>query len=131
MLVALLLLQAQLSFTTVAQGAVSAIDEPRHAVVRTAAEWQTFWRTHSPETTVPTVDFTRFIVVGVFLGARPTDGFSVEIVSVREENDRRAIEYRERRPDPARLVGQVVTSPFHIVILPLDGEALDFRQLDP
>ena len=73
MLVALFLLQAPVSFTTVAQGAVSAIDEPRHAVVRTAAEWQSLWDTHSPEAQAPTVDFTRAVVVGVFLGARPTD----------------------------------------------------------
>ena len=49
----------------------------------------------------------------VFLGARPTDGFSVEITSVREEENGLLVEYRGRRPDPAALVGQIVTSPFH------------------
>ncbi len=125
------MLQAVLSFTTVAQGPVSAIDEPRQVVVRTAAEWQRLWRTHSPESPAPSVDFTQGIVVGVFLGARPTDGYSVQITSVREEDNRHVVEYRERRPDPGALVGQVLTAPFQLATLPQNVASVEFKRVDP
>ena len=134
MLVALLLLQNLVSFATVAEGAISAVDERRHVVVRTAEEWQTLWSSHSPTAPAPAVDFAQSVVVGVFLGARPTDGFSVEITSVREEDNGLLVEYCERRPDPAALVGQIVTSPFHLVTLPRgtlprNAASIEFRQV--
>ena len=87
--------------------------------------------THSSTTAPPTVDFAQAVVLGVFLGARPTDGYSVEITSVRKEGDGLLAEYRERRPDPAGLVGQIVTAPFHLVTLPRPVGRVEFRQLDP
>jgi hypothetical protein len=126
---AYLLLQAALSFTTLAQGTISFVDKPAQVVIRTTAEWQALWKAHSPATPVPQVDFTRTIVVGVFLGSRPTAGFSVDIVSVREVSNRLVVEYRERRPEPGRLAAQVLTSPFHLVSLPRDIRSVEFTEV--
>src|SRR6188474_1870576 len=59
-----------ITFSTVASGMSSQIDEPREITIRTQADWQTFWRTHSTQP-VPVVDFSKSIVAGVFLGMRP------------------------------------------------------------
>ena len=80
-----------------------------------AAEWQALWKEHSPETAVPAVDFAQSSVVGVFLGFRPTAGFSVEITAVRVEGARTVVEYVEHRPPRDAFVAQILTFPFHIV----------------
>ena len=56
---------------------MSGIDTPQQTVARTAAEFEALWKKHAPGQTVPTVDFTKQMVLAVFLGTRPTGGFSV------------------------------------------------------
>ena len=114
---------------TVAQGAMSNIEEPRQAVVRTAAEWQALWKQHASEGTPPTVDFNQSTVVAVFLGSRPTTGFAVEITAAKTEGTRTIVEYLERQPPRDAIVAQVLTSPFHIVRLPRTTGPVEFRRL--
>ena len=123
------MLQATVAFTTVARGTDSQITEPREAIVRSADEWRALWSTHSAER-APTVDFSRFMVVGVFLGTRPTSGYAAEFVRVRSEGPVTTIEYREQRPAADSFNLQVLTSPFHVIRIPR-VEQIEFRKLDP
>jgi hypothetical protein len=122
---------AVLLSVTVAQGTMSNIEEPRTVVVRTAAEWQALWKEHDPEHAAPAVDFAQSMVVGVFLGARPTAGFAVEITAVKADGNRTIVEYVERRPSRDDFVAQVVTSPFHLVRLMRTAGAVEFRRAGP
>jgi len=115
--------------STVAQGAMSNIDEPRQAVVRTAAEWQALWKQHAGEGMPPSVDFNQSTVVAVFLGSRPTTGFAVEITAAKAEGTRTVVEYLERQPPRDAIVAEVLTSPFHIVRLPRTAGPVEFRRL--
>ncbi len=123
------LLQATVAFTTVARGGDSQITEPREAIARSADEWRTLWSAHSAER-LPTIDFSRFAVVGVFLGTRPTAGYAVEIVRVQSQGVVTTVEYRERRPAPDALNLQVLTMPYHLVRIPR-AEKIEFRKLAP
>jgi hypothetical protein len=114
----------------VAQGAMSNIEEPRQVVVRTDAEWQALWKQHG-RAAMPAVDFTQSTVVAVFLGTRPTAGFSVAITAVKTEGARTVVEYRERAPSRDAFVGQVLTSPFHAVRLARTAGVVEFRRLTP
>ena len=116
-------------FTTVAAGPVSAIEEPRQAVVRTATEWQTLWKEHDAQHAAPSLDFTQSIVVAVFLGTRPTAGFIVEITAVKAEGSRAVVEYRERRPPRDALLAEVLTAPFHIVRIARTSGSIEFRSI--
>ena len=122
---------AVLLLVTVAQGAMSNIEEPRTAVVRTATEWQALWKEHGPAQAAPAVDFAESTVVGVFLGSRPSAGFAVEITGVKAEGNRTIVEYVERRPPRDNFVAQVITSPFHIVRVPRTTGPIEFRRLGP
>ena len=115
---------------TIAQGAMSNIEEPRQVAVRTAAEWQALWKAHDAQGAAPSVDFTQSIVVAVFLGTRPTAGFAVEITAVRTEGNGAVVEYRERRPARDALLAQILTSPFHIVRLARPSGSIEFRRID-
>jgi hypothetical protein len=114
----LLALQGVSPLRVLEKGDQSNVDEPRQVAVRTAAEWKTLWRQHSPDRDQPRVDFGRDMVVGVFLGSRTTAGFSVEIVSALVEQGVLVVRFRETRPQSDRIVAQVITSPYHLVAVP-------------
>ena len=124
----LVLSQALINAAPLAQGAASGIEAPRQVVVRTAVEWAALWKAHSPVTPAPAVDFSRTMVVGVFLGFRPTAGFSVAIARVRSEGSRTIVEYVERKP-AAGMVAQILTFPFHLVTLPATPGSVEFREV--
>ena len=114
---------------TLAQGSRSAITEPTEMAARTPAEWGALWKRHGGAEPAAAVDFANAMVVAVFLGTRPTGGYSVEILAVRREAGAVIIEYAERVPSADVIVTQALTSPFHIVAMPKQEGALRFRQI--
>jgi hypothetical protein len=90
----------------------------REAVVRTAAEWDALWRAHLPTRQPAAVDFSKNMVVGVFLGSRPTPGYGVTIVSAVEEGNVLRVRYRETSPPADAIAAQVITFPYQIVAIP-------------
>ena len=120
-------LQAVPMIDSVAQGRTSGIGEPRQVVVRSAGEWQALWKEHGGAERPETIDFAKFTVVGVFLGTRPTGGYSVEIAGTRREGETLVIEYLERRPAPDALVSQALTAPFHVIRVPRHDGPVTFR----
>jgi hypothetical protein len=117
-----------LAFTSVAQGTSSQIDEPRKVVVRTADEFQALWKTHS-SAPLPKVDFSKSIVVGVFLGMRPTAGYTVAILAVRRTDKGAVVEFVEGMPEKTQMTAQMLTAPFHIIAIPNDVKAVEFSQV--
>ena len=97
---------------------MSNMDDARQASARSVDEWSKLWTLHAGERTRPSVDFTKEVVVAVFMGTRPTAGFAIEIVRVREEGVALVVSWRETRPAPDSITAQVLTSPFHIVAVP-------------
>jgi PrcB C-terminal len=104
-----------MNFTTLDRGDQSHIEEPRQAVARTAAEWTALWKAHGGKRKPPAIDPTRSMAIGVFLGSRPTAGYTVEIVRIEKREADLVVTYRERGPAPGDMVAQVLTAPFHIV----------------
>jgi hypothetical protein len=117
LLALLMTLQAPAPLRTLDKGGDSQIDAPRQTAAKTPAEWDALWRLHGGERERPKVDFSKELVAGVFLGSRPTAGFGVEIVGVREDGAALVVQYRETRPAPGAVVAQVLTMPYHIVAI--------------
>lgn len=126
----LLLGAASVPMKTIDKGSHSRIDAARRAVVRTPPEWARLWTEHAGERARPAVDFGRETIVAVFLGSRPTAGFGVEIVEVREEEGTTVVRYRETRPGPGTVTAQVVTSPYDIVAVPRRQGEIRFEQVE-
>jgi PrcB C-terminal len=127
-IVACAMLVQAIPFANVASGVSSQIDEPREVIIRTQADWQAFWKTHSTQP-APVVDFSRSIVAGVFLGMRPTGGYAVTIKTVRRTPTGAVIEYLSSTPDKNQAVIQMLTSPFHLIAIPIDIGRVEFKQV--
>src|SRR5687767_5918182 len=89
---------AQASFDTVARGSMSDQQVAKQAIVRTAAEWKALWNGHAPMEKMPAVDFSKNMIVGIFLGTKPSGGHDVEIVGVRTQENDLIVEYVQKQP---------------------------------
>lgn len=114
---------------TLEKGGNSVIDEARQATARTAEDWAALWRQHAPDRPRPSVDFSKEMVVAVFMGSRPTAGFAVEIVGVSEASGGLVVQYRETRPSRDAMTAQVLTAPYHLVAIPKSAEAVTFEHV--
>jgi protease stability complex PrcB-like protein len=119
---------APVKFTTLERGQQSNIDEPREAVVRSAAEWTQVWREHAGDRPKPAVDFASSIVIGVFLGTRPTGGYGVEITGVEKDGTDLIVTYREEKPARDAMLSQALTMPSHIVQIERHTGPVKFRK---
>ena len=105
-------------FSTVAKGDASEQQTARQVTVRTAAEWKALWKEHAPTAKMPDVDFSKDMIVGIFLGTNPIAGHEVEIVGVRAEEKDLVVEYVQKQPGRGTLAAQLLTEPFHLVSVP-------------
>jgi hypothetical protein len=115
---------------TIEKGADSAVESARQAIARTPEEWARLWHQHSWDRPTPTVDFAHEMVAGVFMGTRPTAGFSIEIVGARQEQGTLVVEYRETRPGRDTITAQVITAPYHLVAIPQFTGTVTFRKIE-
>ena len=119
---------APVPFTNVAAGADSAIEDHQEVVVRSAADWKTLWKKHAPDRSMPAVDFTKSMVVGVFLGFRNSAGYRVTITGVDREGDDVVVTWREEAPGPKEIVAQMLTFPYHLVRIDRAPGTVKFRK---
>jgi hypothetical protein len=130
LLVASMLQSGTPSMNTIDSGQNSALTTARQVVVRSAQEWRDLWPTVSSTRPMPAVDFSKEMVVGVFLGQRSTGGYSVKILRTREEKGTLVVEYREGRPAAGTLTAQVITAPYQIATLPTFAGEVRFEKVE-
>lgn len=114
----------------IARGDHSNIDQRREVVVRSQKEWAALWRQHDFEREAPRVDFTKEMVVAVFLGSQTTAGHAVRIVESASDASGFVIRYQVDRPNAGGVAAQVLTFPFHIVAMPIRAGAVRFQRVE-
>jgi hypothetical protein len=128
-LAALMLQTTAAPMRTIARGDQSGVETERQSVARTDVEWTALWHQHAPEQQPPPVDFSKEIVVGVFLGSRSTAGYSVEIVGAAVEQGTLVVRYRQRAPASDAITAQIITTPFHLVAVPKTTADVKFERV--
>jgi protease stability complex PrcB-like protein len=117
------------STRTIEKGDQSNVDDAKQVLVRTEAEWTRLWNQHAPDHPRPRVDFSKEMVVAVFMGSRPNAGFSTTITSAMTANGALVVRYKETMPGPGTVSAQVLTFPYHIVaIAKADVKDLKFQK---
>jgi hypothetical protein len=111
------------------KGDQSNIDEARRVLVRTDAEWTTLWKQHHPDKPRPAIDFSKEMVVGVFMGSRPTAGYNLSVVSTFAKDGNVLVQYRESQPRPGAMAAQVLTFPYHLVAVPKTAGDVKFEKI--
>jgi len=124
---------SQILFQTIAKGTRSGVSEAGQIIVRTQAEWNALWQKHSSmesnPSQAPAIDFNKEIVIGIFLGQKPTSGYDVEITSVERSDGTLTVSFREKSPQPGAVLTQAFTQPFHMVRIEInETPAVRFRR---
>lgn len=110
--------------------------EPGCAVVTTAAEWERLWSELWQPGERPAVDFSRYVVLAVFAGEKPTGGYRVDIVAVRAAVPDIDAVVRQDRPRADQFATLAFTYPGHLVLVErqmlesLGVQRVRFRQVD-
>jgi hypothetical protein len=102
-------------FKVLVQGGHSGVEERREVVARTPEEFKGLQVSPAPDGSMPKVDFATTMVVGIYLGTRPSGGHSVEITRIERDGADLVVTYRERAPGPNEMATMVLTSPFQLV----------------
>jgi hypothetical protein len=110
-------------------GANSAQDSAKQEIARDVEKWQSLWKMMRgksiPLPEPPEVDFQKHMVIGVFMGSRPTGGYSVHISRI-VKNDKLIVSVRETAPDPGDPVTTALTAPYHVVVVPRSDKPVEF-----
>lgn len=92
-----------------------------------ATVWQEHMANLSNPPAVPDIPFNQETVIAVFLGARPTGGYSISIDTVEETSDSTVVSVTVTIPGPAAIVTQAFTSAYHFVKMPKTQKVVSFR----
>ena len=107
------------------------MDDAKQVLIRTDAEFAKLWAQHAAERAKPAIDFSKEMVVGVFMGSRPNAGFATAIVSTTVGNGVLIVRYTEKMPAASAVTAQVLTFPFHLVVIPkADIKDVKFEKAD-
>lgn len=98
----------------IAHGPLSNGSAARESVVRNPEEWNSLWAALPTKQAAPQVAFDQMMVVGVFLGNRPTSGYKVEIAGVRKDGEALVVQWREVPPAQGATITATVTTPFAV-----------------
>jgi hypothetical protein len=143
-----------IDFTTIDQNDDGYYEQKssRQMVIDNPEQWRNFWEQHTCHIcfiddpvydydleslkSTPQVDFNSYSVVAVFAGEKPSTGYSVRIVSV-ETSDSQfkdlssiVITFQDLPPEGRRLVGHMMTYPYHIIRIPkIGGHKVVFKNI--
>src|SRR5262245_35790098 len=125
---------APVPFSTLAKGLASGVGQPTQVVVRTENDWAALWSRHMGTQIAPSpppVDFSRDMVVALFMGERPTGGYAIEVTRIERTDSGLSVHYQTTRPDPAAMQPQALTQPLHLVALPRTDDPVTFVAESP
>ncbi len=110
-------------FRTIAIGYDTGITGEKLRTARNEAQWTKLWSEHTstqlPTAQLPTIDFSKEMVVCVLAGEKPTAGYGIEVVDARFDGKAMVLGTRETKPKEDAIVPQIVTHPYHMIATPL------------
>ena len=86
----------------------------RGLIITNNLAWEKLWNRLFPEMSSADIDFNRYVVVCIFLGVRPTGGYSVKFGQPYMRDNKMIIPYKEHRSEG--IVTQALTQPYRIKV---------------
>jgi hypothetical protein len=100
----------------------SGLDSPARLVVRDAETWRSLWaqiyRNHGVAPPIPTIDFSREMLVVAALGSRASGGYSIMIDGASAQGSDVVVTVRSISPGPKCGVTAALTQPVDVARMP-------------
>ncbi len=112
------------------RGDSSGISEYREVVIKDEASWGKLWAEHQSNRgtppPAPTVNFKKFMIVGIFLGDRGSSGYNVQMMGIEEVGKDLLVSYKETQPASGGMQLTVMTQPYHLKAIPRTNRPVRF-----
>ncbi|NML62075.1 hypothetical protein HHL21_13510 [Massilia sp. RP-1-19] len=116
----------QLAFRELDRSSRSLLVQPKNMVARDGAAFAALWAEHGGAMPLPQVDFTRHMVIGVFLGSRENGCHSTAIDSVVRANGKITVARTDTAPGPGVMCTLAIVHPAHIVMVERSEAPVEF-----
>jgi hypothetical protein len=122
--------QGAAPFKTVRSGSHSGIYKHHYAVIRGRDKFAALWKRtlarQYPTPAPPDIDFSRHMVIAVFLGEQRTGGYEITVDRLIRTWNGLKVVVRERHPGAGCLTTQMLTQPFAIIKTPATTGRVSF-----
>ncbi len=112
-----------LPFASIEQASYSQVDDARNLVITDARSWSALWHEHSGRD-APQVDFSKSMVVAVFVGARPEGCHGTAILDIVRADGR--IDVRTVQSHGVKESCTGSTAPVHLVQIARSDDRVEF-----
>lgn len=111
------------------------IVESEQHVIRSQAEFLSLEkRMHDYPVFPLSVDYSKQMIVAVFMGQAPSSGYSIRIISEEFQNGSDGvslvIKYKKSRPPERSMTASVMTAPYHMKVIPLFNGPVHFEEVN-
>ena len=121
---------ARISYKLIDQGFYSGVSSNRNVVIKDKASWMGLWQEHNKtNANMPNVDFSKNMIVGLFMGSRPTGCYAIEDVTVWRAAGKIQITHHNLNPGPTIDCTMSVSSPFKLIEIPRSEEIVEFQSI--
>lgn len=114
------------SFNSLDQTTRSAIQEARAVTIRDPDSFVALWSAHS-KAPLPSIDFSKSMVLGVFMGLKPNGCYSTNIDSVVRASDRLRVRHTDTAPGPKVLCTLAMTAPAQLIVVDRSALPVEFE----
>lgn len=102
-------------------------------VLESQERMDTYFTKHENTCTVPSdpnIDFSKNLLVGIFAGIKPTNGYLIKITSIIENNCQIKINFYEKAPAAGETVTQNPTYPSDFILIPRTNKPIIFNKVN-
>jgi hypothetical protein len=114
-----------LAFNTLDRSTRSGIQATQNVTIRDADSFQLLWSAHGGAA-LPSVDFSRNMVIGVFLGTQSNGCYATEIDSVTSGAGKITVQHTDSVPGPTVLCTMALTTPAHLIVVARSEQPVEF-----
>ncbi|WP_316635735.1 protease complex subunit PrcB family protein [uncultured Flavobacterium sp.] len=81
-----------------------------------------------PNSSDPTIDFTKNFLVGIFSGLKSTSGYTIKMTSIIENKCQLVINFYEKAPLPGETISTAATYPSDFILIPKTSKPIVFNK---
>lgn len=118
-----------IAYENITRGNYSNISRARQLIIMDKHDWLSFWRIHSGNQKLrrPRINFDRDMVIAVFAGQQPSDGYGLEVESVSKKDEIITVEFSFHVPPDNAAVSLTPTQPYIIIKIPRHDGQIKFN----
>lgn len=121
----------KVAFNTLDVSTGSGLQTGQNLVIKDSTAWTALWAQHTNNSGVllPDVDFSKRMVVAMFLGAKPSGCYAISDVSVWRSGAKLNVAHHDRVPGATELCTMNITTPAYLIELDRTDDPVEFTAI--